>query len=126
MPYSNLRIADGAATAQPARALDGQPLAAERAFYGDHPWSLNPLCTAADISRHLAEELSRVGTQTAWQRDEAMTNIFLLAGALLTAAEDALHGPVLRVPHRIGRLPGTRRGFRALSGVLAMSRTREM
>lgn len=125
MPRSNLQPADGAATTQPALALGGQPLATEQAFYGDYPWSLNPLCTAADISRHLASELSRVGALTAWRRDEAMTNVFLLAGALLTAAEDVLRGPVLRVPHRIARLPGARRSFGALSGAITVSRSRE-
>ncbi|MDE2229561.1 MAG: HAD hydrolase family protein [Alphaproteobacteria bacterium] len=103
------------------------PLASEREFYAGYPWSLNPLCTVGDAACHLGGALSRLTALTAsWQRDEAMINVFLLAGALLTAVEDALRGPVLRVPHRLARLPGARRGFGALAAVLAAGRTTEV
>lgn len=127
MPRSNL-LADDRAAAKPLLPpLAGEPLAAERTFYADHPWSLNPLCTVADIADHLRRELSHLNAPAEpWQRDEIATNIFLLAGALLTAAEDALHGPVLRLPHRLGRLPGARLGFRALNKTMVLSRGTEM
>lgn len=118
-PRSNLQIDHRADAASPAEA----PLASERAFYADYPWSLNPLCTIGDIAAHLTRELTRLGAAPEpWQRDEVMTNIFLLAGALLAAAEDALHGPVLRLPQRLARLPGARQGFRALNAAMAVGR----
>ncbi|MGH6967601.1 MAG: hypothetical protein ACREEN_00660, partial [Stellaceae bacterium] len=121
MPRSNLQP-DARTAATPFAAA----LAAERAFYGNYPWSLNPLCTVGDIAGYLGRELTHLGTLTEpWQRDEAATNVFLLAGALLTAAEDALHGPVLRLPHRLARLPGARQSIRALSAVVAIGRARE-
>ena len=127
MPRSNLRPDDRTAAAPLVPTLGGEPLTAERAFYADYPWSLNPLCTVADIAGHLRRELSRLNAPAEpWQRDEMATNILLLAGALLTAAEDALHGPILRLPHRLGRLPGTRFIFRALSKLMTLSRAGEM
>ncbi|MGH7001333.1 MAG: hypothetical protein ACREEA_07485, partial [Stellaceae bacterium] len=120
---SNLEVDHRAKAAAPAE----QPLAGERAFYADYPWSLNPLCTAGDVAKHLNRELAHLGTASEpWCRDEVMTNIFLLAGALLTAAEDALHGPVLRLPQRLTRLPGTRLGFRTLSAAMAIGRAADV
>ena len=103
-----------------------EPLRGERAFYAGYPWSLNPLCTVGDVANQLTSELAHLGTvRESWQRDEVMTNVFLLAGALLTAVEDALHGPVLRLPQRLARLPGARQGFRALRAAMAFGRARE-
>ncbi|HYL33953.1 MAG TPA: HAD hydrolase family protein [Stellaceae bacterium] len=127
MPRSNLLPGVKTAGLPLVLPLAGEPLAAERDFYADYPWSLNPLCTVADIAGHLRRELSRPKTPAEpWQREEIATNIFLLAGAVLTAAEDALHGPVLRLPHRVGRLPGARLGFRVLNKTMALSRSTEM
>ena len=118
-PRSNLQIDHQAEAASPAEA----PLASERAFYADYPWSLNPLCSVRDVAEHLSRELAHLGAvREPWQRDEVTTNIFLLAGALLTAAEDALHGPILRLPQRLVRLPGARQGVRALNAAMAIGR----
>jgi len=123
-PRSNLQSVVPTETAATGADRTGQPLASERAFYADYAWSLNPLCTVGDVARHLSGELSRLAAPIdPWQRDELMINVFLLAGALLTAVEDALHGPVLRVPHRLERLPGVRQSVRALAAAMAASRT---
>jgi hypothetical protein len=123
-PRSNLQSVAPTETAATGADRAGQLLASERAFYGDYSWSLNPLCTVGDAARHLNGELSRLAAPIdPWQRDELMVNVFLLAGALLTAVEDALHGPVLRVPYRLDRLPGVRQGVRVLATAMAASRT---
>ena len=125
-PRSNLQSVAPAETTATGAERIGQPLASERVFYADYPWSLNPLCTIGDAARHLREEVSQLAApRDAWQRDEMMTNVFLLAGALLTAVEDALHGPVLRVPHCLGRLPGVRQSVRALAATMAASCARQ-
>lgn len=122
-PRCNLQAIDRNPGAQLPRS---EPLAAERTFYADYPWSLNPLCTVGDAARHLEQQLSRLGVRAEnWQCAEAMVNVFLLAGALLTAVEDALRGPVLRVPHRLARLPGIRLVARSLSMAMAASRARQ-
>jgi hydroxymethylpyrimidine pyrophosphatase-like HAD family hydrolase len=54
-----------------------------------------------------------------------MINVFLLAGALLTAVEDALRGPVLRVPHRLRRLPGAHQAIRMLDMANGAIRARQ-
>ncbi|MDE2166381.1 MAG: HAD hydrolase family protein [Alphaproteobacteria bacterium] len=120
---SNLQAID---RSEPGAAGTLQPLAAERTFYSDYPWSLNPLCTVGEAAGHLERELSRLGVPAeSWQRAEAMINVFLLAGALLTAVEDALRGPVLRVPHRLVKLPGMRLVIRALDLLTAAGRARQ-
>lgn len=122
-PRSNLQVDRRAEAVSPAEA----PLADERAFYADYPWSLNPLCTVGDVAQNLNRELAHLGMASEpWQRDEVMTNIFLLAGALLTAAEDALHGPTLRLPQRLARLPGARYGFRTLNAAMAIGRAADV
>lgn len=118
-PRSNLQVDRRTEAATSVES----PLADERAFYADYPWSLNPLCTVGDVAAHLNRELARLHTvRKPWQRDEVMTNVFLLAGALLTTAEDALHGPTLRLPQRLARLPGARQSFRVLSAATAIGR----
>jgi hydroxymethylpyrimidine pyrophosphatase-like HAD family hydrolase len=77
----------------------------EASFYGAYSWSLNPLLSVQEGINHLREELRRLDScSIGWQRDEVITNVFLLGGMVAAAADDYI--------------AGTRYGFSKLARVL--------
>ena len=65
----------------------------EASFYGAYSWSLNPLLSVQEDIDHLREELRRLDScSIGWQRDEMITNVFLLGGMVAAAAEDYIAG----------------------------------
>ncbi|MGC2078935.1 MAG: HAD hydrolase family protein [Xanthobacteraceae bacterium] len=75
-------------------------------FYQDYSWTLNPFFTVGEAVKHLDEEISKLGlVGEAWQIQEVMTNIYLLLCAVLNSIDDYIHGPILRLPKKVGKLP---------------------
>src|SRR5438445_6160621 len=59
-------------------------LEAERRFYNQYNWCLNPFLTIREVISHLQKELDRlVDTDAGWQLDEICTNIYLLSCSIL-------------------------------------------
>ncbi len=68
-------------------------LPAEADFYGQYLWSLNAYPTLNEVITHLSEELGKLGhTTEEWQRDEVLTNIFLLSCCITDTLDDYLLG----------------------------------
>lgn len=74
-------------------APEADPLKSEVSFYGDYPWAINLFPTLEEVMRYLSEELRRLpALKEEWQHIEAMTNVFLLSGAITDSVDDYLHG----------------------------------
>src|SRR5437868_6884827 len=79
---------------------------AEARFYQEYAWCLNSCIIVRDAVKHLDEELVRLDTPLEnWQRGEVLTNVYLLACALLNAVEDDLRGPVYQMPRLVAWIP---------------------
>lgn len=65
----------------------------EASFYSGYAWSLNPFLSVQEGINHLREELRRLAsTSSGWQRDEVITNVFLLGGMVAAAVDDYIAG----------------------------------
>ena len=85
-----------------AIAIDPRP--DELDFYERHAWCVQPHLTLAEAHRRLTEELELLDDSPAgWQRAEAAMNIWLLASAILNAADERLRGSVLKIPPALAR-----------------------
>jgi hydroxymethylpyrimidine pyrophosphatase-like HAD family hydrolase len=80
----------------PTSAVDspGAPRSqAERSFYSQYTWCLNPFLAIRDVIAHLQEELDRlVDSDAGWQLDEICKNIYLLGCSILDSVDDYLVG----------------------------------
>ena len=75
------------------------PIAAERDFYRDYDWCLNPDPTAGEALAFLRAEVGKFGrVPDGWQTQEVALNVYLLACAVLNSIDEHLRGPSLRVP----------------------------
>ena len=93
-------------------------LGTELSFYQDYSWSLNPFFTVGEAIKHLDEEISKVGlVGEAWQIQEVMTNIYLLFCAVLNSIDNYIHGPTLRLPKKVAKLPLARLAHQSLVAV---------
>jgi hypothetical protein len=102
-------------------------LEAEERFYGEYSWCLNPWLTVREAVERLSGELARLDApMESWQRTEVMTNVYLLACALLNSADDYLRGSVYRLPHRLAALPFSRLALKAAQKVIAWKRARRV
>ena len=68
----------------------------EARFYNSyHPWALNVFATIGNTFERIRNEFSMLGqTRTDWQREEIVSNIFLLASAISDVVDDYLIGKV--------------------------------
>jgi len=65
----------------------------EAAFYGQYPWCLSAFPTVGETAHFLKAELQKLSTIVGgWQRDEVITNVFLLCCAITDALDDFLAG----------------------------------
>jgi hydroxymethylpyrimidine pyrophosphatase-like HAD family hydrolase len=93
-------------------------LGTELRFYQDYSWTLNPFVTVGEAVKHLDEEISKLGlVGEAWQIQEVMTNIYLLFCAVLNSIDDYIHGPTLRLPKKVAKLPLARLAQKSLVAV---------
>jgi hydroxymethylpyrimidine pyrophosphatase-like HAD family hydrolase len=93
-------------------------LGTELRFYQDYSWTLNPFFTVGEAVKHLDEEISKLGlVGEAWQIHEVMTNIYLLFCAVLNSIDDYMHGPTLRLPKKVAKLPLARLAQKSLVAV---------
>jgi hydroxymethylpyrimidine pyrophosphatase-like HAD family hydrolase len=80
-------------------AIPLRPLPEEIAFYERHAWSLNPHLKLGEAHRRLREELMELQSEgTDWRRMESAVNAWLLASAILNAADERLRGKALKLP----------------------------
>lgn len=87
-------------------SVAGGLLDEERDFYEHYAWCLNPFPTVQEAVEHLRGEVDRLGAMPeAWQNNEVMTNVFLLACALLNAVDEYLRGKTLRVHPKLAAVP---------------------
>jgi len=78
----------------------------ERNFYTGYKWCLNAYPTVANAVMHLGDELAKPdGSLDSWQRDEVLTNIYLLSCGIISTIEDYLQGPKYRLPGLLAKLP---------------------
>jgi hydroxymethylpyrimidine pyrophosphatase-like HAD family hydrolase len=111
--------ADAAPDLLPACVLD-----AEQRFYGDYAWCLNPCLTVGEAGERLMAELARLDTPWEdWQRNEVMTNAYLLACALLNSVDDYLRGPVYQLPRIAAVIPLSRLALKTVETVRGWGRS---
>ena len=66
----------------------------EEAFYLQYAWCLNPVLTLREVFLRIREELDRGNSvKPGWQRDEIMTNLYLLICAASCTLDDYLTPP---------------------------------
>lgn len=98
-------------------------LASEDRFYQAYDWCLDPCLTVQATVAHLDGELARLdGAFGGWQKQEVMTNIYLLACALLNAVDEYVHGPVYDLPRVAKRVPGVRQALAATAKAISWKR----
>jgi hydroxymethylpyrimidine pyrophosphatase-like HAD family hydrolase len=109
----SINLVGARACAEPAapparvRGLEGAPLKGETEHYGRYRWCLDAFPTVRDVRKRLRRELWRVEEDgPAWPREEAMTNVFLLGGALSDTVDDYLAGEPYDFSRASGVLPG--------------------
>ena len=93
--------------------LDGSPVADERVngcprsqsardFYHGYAWCLNVYPTVREAVGHLRDELTKPDhALTPWQRQEVLTNIYLLSCGIISTLEDYFQGTKYRLPWRL-------------------------
>jgi hydroxymethylpyrimidine pyrophosphatase-like HAD family hydrolase len=127
VPSGPLSPLDAAPPPAATPLLPPQLLEAEADFYRDYAWCLNPHLTVGEVVAHLTEELHRLKIVAAgWQRQEILTNIYLLAGALLNSVDDYLRGPLYHLPRRAAALPLARLVLRVFETVTTWRRARRV
>src|SRR5215475_10170500 len=78
----------------------------ERDFYNGYTWCLNAYPTIRQAVIHLRDELAKLDVALEpWQREEVLTNIYLLSCGITSSLEDYLHGTKYRLPWLLGKLP---------------------
>jgi len=83
-----------------------KPVPTEREFYSGYAWCLNAYPTVREAIGHLRAELVRpFDALKPWQRDEVLTNIYLLSCGIISTLEDYLQGVKYRLPWRLAALP---------------------
>jgi hydroxymethylpyrimidine pyrophosphatase-like HAD family hydrolase len=97
----------------------------EERFYSAYSWSLNPYLTFAEAGQRLGAELDRLDAVPGdWRRREILTNVYLLACAMLTAVDDYLRGPAYHLPRVIARAPFAGFAFNSGESVAHLMRRR--
>jgi hydroxymethylpyrimidine pyrophosphatase-like HAD family hydrolase len=103
--------------------LPRAPLEAESAFYGRYRWCLDAFPTVADARDRLVGELERVEEDPErWQREEVMSNVYLLGCALTDTTDDYLLGEPYDFSQAAAVLPGLGRFTTALARLLETGR----
>jgi haloacid dehalogenase-like hydrolase len=97
-------------------------LAEESSFYLSYRWGLNPFPPLGDVVGRLRGELRRVGdVATSWHRDEATTNVFLMACAIADTIDDYLLGVRWDLSRATKILPILGPVAQGVDGLLALS-----
>jgi hydroxymethylpyrimidine pyrophosphatase-like HAD family hydrolase len=103
----------------PTPPLAPVPSDAEDSFYRGYPWCMNVFPTLDEVIRHLGEELDRLHRlEPGWPRQEVMTNVFLLSGAVIDTVDDYVHGDRYDLSRVTGAVPLIGRGVRLVETIL--------
>jgi len=111
------KTAESSITTRPAM-LPAVSLEAERVFYEDYSWCLNPFPTLEEAAEHLRTELKKLSRITGWQYSEAVTNIFLLSCAITDTVDDYLLGTTFDFSKLVRAMPITSPGVRLVQRLL--------
>ena len=90
-------------------------LVSETTFYSQYDWCLNAFPTVREAVEQLVVELNKLDhLPDGWQRDEVITNIFLLSCAVTDTVDDFLPGSTYDFSKIAKALPLVSAGVRAL------------
>src|SRR5450631_2535961 len=78
----------------------------EQDFYQGYAWCLNAYPTVQAAVGYLQAELAKPDHDLdAWQREEVLTNIYLLSCGIMSTLEDYLQNTKYRLPRGLAALP---------------------
>ena len=117
-------VVDASADGPDCLASESQHrLASEHDFYSRYRWALNPFPNFTELLGHLRSELANLDSDSiarleGWQRDEVMTNVYLLACLVSNSVDDFLLGEQFDFSKITQLLPPTRVFIKALENGL--------